>query len=134
MQPSWSPDGKQIVFFDYSPGQKSKLHTVSIDGGAPREMIPEDLHEELDPNWSPDGTRIVFGGDASDPNITIRILDVKTLQVSTLPGSKGLFSPRWSPDGRYVVAMSTNPHSLMLFDFAAAQRWEEVSNPHYSRI
>jgi serine/threonine protein kinase/Tol biopolymer transport system component len=137
MQPSWSPDGEQIAFFDYSPGQKSKLHTVSIDGGAPREMIPEDLQEQLDPNWSPDGTRIVFGGDASDPNITIRILDVKSHQVSTLPGSKGLFSPHWSPDGRYVVAMSTNPHILMLFDFAA-QRWEEISKvtadfPNWSR-
>jgi eukaryotic-like serine/threonine-protein kinase len=135
--PRWSPDGKQIVFFDFSPGQKSRLLTVSIDGGAPREVIPEDLQGQLDPNWSPDGTRIVFSGASSDPNTTIRILDVKTHQISIVPGSKGLFSPRWSPDGHYLVAMPPNRHIPMLFDFAA-QRWEEIAQvtadfPNWSR-
>ena len=102
------------------------MYTVSTDGGTPREMIPEDLQEQWDPNWSPDGTRIVFGGAYHDPYPTIRILDVKTHQISTLPGSKGLFSPRWSPDGRYVVAMPFDSRGLMLFDFAA-QKWEEIA-------
>jgi Tol biopolymer transport system component len=124
--PRWSPDGKQIVFYAFSPGQKQKLYTVSTDEGTSREMIPEDLQAEFDPNWSPDGTRIVFGGAPSDPNSTVRILDVKTHQISTLPGSKGLYSPRWSPDGRYVVAMPFDSHSLMLFDFAA-QKWGEIA-------
>jgi eukaryotic-like serine/threonine-protein kinase len=67
MQPFWSPDGKQIVFFNFSPGQKAKLYAVSIDGGAPRQMIPDDIEEQWDPSWSPDGTKVVFAGDSSDP-------------------------------------------------------------------
>jgi len=126
VHPRWSPDGKQIAFFAYSPGQNAKLYTVSTDGGTPREMIPEDLQAQSDPTWSPDGARIVFGGASNDPNATIRILDVKTHQISTLPGSKGLFSPRWSPDGRYVVAMPFDSRGLMLFDFAT-QKWEEIA-------
>ena len=137
MQPWWSPDGKQIVFFDFSPGHKSKLYTVSIDGGAPSEMMPEDPQGQLDPSWSPDGTRIVFGGASSDPNSTIQILDIKAHQISALPGSKGLYSPRWSPDGRYVVAMPPNIHILTLFD-SETHRWEEISKvtadfPNWSR-
>jgi Tol biopolymer transport system component len=124
--PRWSPDGKQIVFYAFSPGQKPKLYTVLTDGGTPREMIPEDLQAQSDPNWSPDGTRIVFAGAGGDPNATIRTLDLKTHQISTLPGSKGLYSSRWSPDGRYVVAMPFDSRGLMLFDFAA-QRWEEIA-------
>jgi Tol biopolymer transport system component len=102
------------------------LYTVSSDGGTPRQIIPEDVRGEWDPGWSPDGTRILFGDIEYDPNATVRILDLKTHQISTLPGSKGLFSPRWSPDGRYVVALPFDSHSLMLFDFAA-QRWEEIA-------
>ena len=124
--PSCSPDGQQIVFYGLLPGQKSKLYTVSTDGRTPREMIPEKSPEEWDPTWSSDGTRIAFGGVAADPNSTIRILDVTTNQVSTLPGSKGFFSPRWSPDGRYFAALSFASRGLMLFDFAT-QKWEEIA-------
>jgi serine/threonine protein kinase/Tol biopolymer transport system component len=124
--PKWSPDGQQIVFYVFSPGQKSKLYMVSADGGTPREMIPGDSEDEWDPTWSPDGMSIAFGRDNLDQNAGIKILDVKTQQVSTLPGSQGLFSPRWSPDGRYMAAMPYDSHSLMLFDFAT-QKWQQVA-------
>jgi eukaryotic-like serine/threonine-protein kinase len=124
--PSWSPDGRQVVFYGLLPGQKSKVYTVSSEGGTPREMMHEDDQEQYDPTWSPDGTRIVFGGPPADPNSSIRIVDASTHQISTLPNSKGLFSPRWSPDGRYLVAMPFASRSLMLFDFAT-QKWEEIA-------
>jgi Tol biopolymer transport system component len=89
-------------------------------------MMHEDDQEQYDPTWSSDGTRIVFGGPPADPNSSIRIVDVSTHQISTLPNSKGLFSPRWSPDGRYLVAMPFASRSLMLFDFAS-QKWEEIA-------
>jgi eukaryotic-like serine/threonine-protein kinase len=123
--PSWSPDGQQIVFYAFS-GPKPKLYTVATQGGAPREMIPGDPKEEWDPTWSPDGAKVAFGSGSTDPNSTILILDVKTNQISMLPGSKGLFSPRWSPDGRFLIALPFASHSLMLFDFAT-QKWEEIT-------
>lgn len=124
--PTWSPDGQQIAFYASLPGQKTKLYTVAVDGGTPRELLPEDPLEAWDATWSADGTRIAFGGGASDPNSAIRVLDLKTHQISTLPDSKGFFSPRWSPDGRYLIAMSFASGSLMLFDFSS-QKWEEIA-------
>lgn len=137
--PAWSPDGRQILFYAFSGrGRlKPKLYTLATEGGSPRELMPEDSLDELDPSWSPDGTRIAFGGALENPDAIIRILDLSTHQVSTVPGSKGLFSPRWSPDGRYLAAMPVSSRSLLLFDLAS-QKWEEIvkmssSFPNWSR-
>ena len=57
------------------------------------------------------------------------MLDLKTRQVSTLSGSEGLYSPHWSPDGRYVLAKSLDSPKLMLFDFSTHKWAELVSSP-----
>ena len=124
--PSWSPDGKQLVFYGFLPGGDAKLYTVSTDGGTPTEQIPEDAEKKLDPDWSADGTKIVFGNGPTNSSSSIRILDINTHQLSTLPGSTGLYAPRWSPDGRHIAAMTFDSRSLMLFDFQT-QRWEEIA-------
>ena len=124
--PRWSPDGQQIAFIGLLVGQKTKMYTVSADGGTPREILPEDSHQQYDPTWSADGTKIAFGGPPGDPNGSIRIVDVGSHQVSTLPGSSGLYSPRWSPDGRYIIGMPFHGRSLMLFDFST-QKWDELA-------
>jgi len=123
--PDWSPDGKQIVFYGFSPDQKTKMYLVSMDGGTPHRVLPESTGE-WDPSYSSDGSKILFGEDPAEPNSTIKILDLGTRQVSTVPNSNGLFSPRWSPDRRYLVAMSSDSSKLVLFDFAT-QKWEELA-------
>jgi Tol biopolymer transport system component len=60
----------------------------------------------------------MFGDYSHDASgLNIRLLDLKTGKATTIPGSEGLFSPRWSPDGRYVAAISPDNTTLMLYDF-----------------
>jgi Tol biopolymer transport system component/tRNA A-37 threonylcarbamoyl transferase component Bud32 len=126
MFPQWSPDSKQIVFYALSAGKPPKAFLVSADGGTPQELMPGNAETQLDANWSPDGSKIVFSGNP--PGTTaVLMLDLKTHQVSKLPGSEGLWSPRWSPDGRYIVAMPANTLSVVLFDFET-QHWSELAN------
>jgi WD40 repeat protein len=84
-----------------------------------------DPQQHWDPNWSPDGSKIVFGGSFFGAT-AIRVLDMKTHQVSILPGSEGLFSPRWSPDGRRIAAMPVDQLNVVLYDFET-QHWSELA-------
>jgi len=135
--PRWSPDGEVIVFTGISPDQRARIYSIPSHGGTPRELLPGSEQEQADPNWSLDGKQIVFSNGGIAQNSSIGILQVETHEISTLHGSNGLFSPRWSPDGRYIAAMPTDAHSLVIFD-VATQKWEEiikvpVSFPNWSK-
>ena len=126
--PRWSPDGSKILFFEFAreADKPARIYQVSRDGGSPRELLPDDHTQHLDPNWSPDGTKIIFAGESNDPLSAIRVFDLATHKISSLPGSDGLYSPRWSPDGRYVSAFSADSKTLLLFDFRT-EKWSELA-------
>jgi eukaryotic-like serine/threonine-protein kinase len=125
--PRWSPDGKTIVFFQVAPDLTSKLFKISPKGGSPEPLLPDGPLPQRSPTWSPDGGQIAFGGNGRDPQALIRILDVASSKVTTVPGSQGLYSPRWSPDGRFLAALSRDQRRLLLFKFET-QRWMELAN------
>lgn len=114
--PKWAPDGKQIAYVSLQPGEKAQIRLVSPDGGKAAPMLPE-KRGQIDVNWSADGKRIVYGYVHDGMELSIRILDLSTHEATTIPGSEQLFSPRWSPDGRYIAALSPDYTKVMLFDF-----------------
>jgi Tol biopolymer transport system component/DNA-binding winged helix-turn-helix (wHTH) protein len=125
----WSPDGGRLALMAEEPGKPWKVYLIDADGREISPLLNEDRNE-ADPDWSPDGQSIVFGRlpdrmDNRQPK-AIYLVHLQNRQVTEIPNSKGLFSPRFSPDGRYIAAMALDQRSLLLFD-CAHESWTTLT-------
>jgi DNA-binding winged helix-turn-helix (wHTH) protein len=119
-EPRWSPDGKQILFTDVP----RRMFIVPADGGSLQQVMPkiEDPHTEVGAGfWMPDGNSIVLTMGSEGPYPIYR-LNLKTQEVSKIPGSDGMGGPRVSRDGRYMTTQQVR----MIYDFKS-QQWSEFA-------
>ena len=53
------------------------------------------------------------------------MLDLTDNQRKMIPGSEGMRGPSWSPDGRFLAAVTEDLHQLMLYD-VEKQTWTKL--------
>jgi eukaryotic-like serine/threonine-protein kinase len=104
--PSFSPDGKLMVFVQPSADRKEvQLKISAVEGGSDRTISKRAASQEsfgIAPAWSPDGKKIAIGIDtvssSSDTNGYIVVLspEGKELRRFNYPGIADL--PMWLPD------------------------------------
>jgi len=118
-QPSWSPDGRQLVFvspcrvspvgrpMDISEGppKDTALYTVNADGSN-LVALPTVPGGDAEPAWSPDGNRIAFTS-LRDGRPLVYVLNLSTQSVTRLTDPSADFTearqPSWSPFGNQVA-------------------------------
>lgn len=129
--PEWSPDGRWLSFITARPGAPWQVYLIPADGGPEKALYPSPSSQGV-ATWSQDGRHLVFGSIASygvsaPDSAKLNLFDSKTRTVQTIAGSDGLWMARWSPDGRFIAAVSLSRHDIMLYDVTHAT-WQRLGH------
>ena len=127
----WSPDGKRLAIMAREHGGLWQTYLVDATGGRPEALLKE-TRNSADPGWGPDGRSLVYGREPDlmgkeDGPRNLQMIDLITHQTEVIPNSEGLFSPRWSPNGEWIIALSLDQKDVMLYD-VRARRWKHLAS------
>jgi TolB protein len=100
--PSFSPDGKQVVFMSPFP-LTPQLYTMNVNGTGLRRITPVVVGKRsyrTGAEWSPAGDEIAFQQQNGDFQVwTIRVKDRVMTQLTNEGENE---DPAWAPDGRHL--------------------------------
>ena len=131
--PSWSPDGKELVLATegiLEPSARtsnSQIFRISLATGERRQIRTGD--DAVQPNWSPNGRRIAYWGvDSQKSERGIWTVPAEGGEPVPVLSEKFLtWNPVWSPDGAWLYFLSDRSGSLNLWRAAVDQGSGRVS-------
>lgn len=105
--PTWSPDGRWIVFSSNHGSPSDDLWIAQAHGGEPKRLTPHRVtSNEQHPRWSPDGSWIAFTSDAGElQNIWVK--PVAGGAAHRLTSHKAASYPAWYPGSTRVAFLSS---------------------------
>src|SRR3954464_620789 len=110
--PSWSPDGSQLVYSSDKDSDHLQLWIRDMRSGASRKVTSLTTQPQ-GATWSPDGKRIVFFDvDGMWRVAQMSVLDVATGMVTRIHDSLAQpGTPAWSPDGKRIAVAEVAPYT-----------------------
>jgi len=127
VMPRWSPDNQSIAFMGIGYTGDWGVFSVPANGGAIRSLSHSNRAKGY-PDWSVRGDQLAF---SDVPPVSqaggIYILNLRSNSIETLPGSTGFFYPRWSPDGRFLLAQHSGSQYLSLYE-VSSNKWRPLAN------
>lgn len=117
--PSWSPDGKSLVFTALDFSGKSDLYHYHLVTDS-LERLTNDYYDDRDPEWSPDGHSLVFssdrGPDGEQGFYHLFSFHYKSRSIHSLThGSFNNKNPCWSADGRRLAFVSDRDGTFNIY-------------------
>ncbi len=113
VSPSWSPNGKQLVFVSDRAGRPD-LYIMKIGKNKAKRLTFEGSYN-ADPDWSPRGDQIVYISRVDGFFQVFRIRPDGTERTQLTTGAGDHLTPVWSPDGRLIAFSSNQKGSYDLY-------------------
>jgi TolB protein len=130
---AWSPDSRELVY-----SMAGSLWRQAIDTGLAHQLTAS-VSYDYQPDWSADGHWILYSSYRNDA-VELWLLDTTTGRTSPLLQNGAVnVEPRFSPDGRRIVFVSTafkGHFHLFVADFAAGKlaHLERLTGEHMSEL
>ena len=119
MHPSYSPDGRRMVFQSDRLGNPH-LFTIPADGGRAVLLTPFESGASgyyTSPEWSPTSSQVVLHGRSRGGVFQIMVANAdrpgSALQQITAEGRSE--DPSWAPDGRHIVFSGVRDDGMGLY-------------------
>ncbi len=113
ISPSWSPDGKQLVFTSYMRGNPD-LYIMKLGGRGLRKISPGS-GSNITPAWQPTGKLIAFASSVKGTS-NLYTIAARGRKMRPLTRSSTIdIAPSWAPDGQQLVFSSERAGGLHLF-------------------
>jgi TolB protein len=116
MSPSWSSDGKQLVYVTFE-GRRARIFSQDVASGTRRELSSFQGINGA-PAWSPDNRRMALTL-SKDGNPEIYVMDLATGGLTRITQNSAIDTEAvWSPDGRLLVFTSDRGGKPQLYSVA----------------
>lgn len=127
--PSWSPDGKKVIFFKQGLEEQTANYVLnfgslmhySVDTGEIKELLSGEIIPIIKPSWSPDGKKIVisrFNG-TNTWGVDVWILNIENDSTQKIVQGKDPFGAaqfdffKWAPNKQLILYQA---NQLYIFD------------------
>ena len=114
----WSPDGQQVLFWQYPTSASLAaddvaLKAVAATGGLPLTVAQPMIKRPDFLAWSPDGQQLAFVEGAGRWTWGTKAISVTSLsgtQRVLTASNRAALDPAWSPDGKLIAFVSQTAH------------------------
>ncbi len=113
-EPSWSRDGKTILFVSRLPGENESIWRMNADGTDRQRLLEPDILAEASPTWSPTTERVAFAWEAdlwlanADGSNRVNVTNTGFVELGNLDLWLAEGNPDWSPDGQRLAYSMKN--------------------------